>query len=248
MFTNEVWNHRKFINFWTHPMKTNSLMWRLFMSSSMKADMTVKTITSTNPSWTRSPLSHDEVIKWTKAKVFVYSDSVLCFGKMLIPSEANERWTGQVVDFQLSDSYAELLRNDGEPNEFEWNILPGLTSLQILQKIQDDLQGRLIEPEEFGDRIIFMSVFNDIDRTLKGNEGNCISNSDKVKTYAQRFSQGHWTFFGLGDEKKWYGNRKNKPEGKWDSVDSKMVQRFRETGHHVFAGASALSRWILQRF
>ena len=201
MFANEVWNHGEFIKFWTHPMKTNILMWRLFMSSSMKAAIhlapnysenlvvfgiknfeeiqhlfcvthklisddpeeipTVKTITSTNPSWTRSPLSHDQVIKWTKAKVFVYSDSVLCFGKMLIPSEAYERWTGQVADFQLSDSYAELLGIDEEPIEF-----------------------------------------------------NCISNSDKVKTYARRFSQGHWTFFGPGDEKRWYGNRKNKPDGK----------------------------------
>ena len=101
------------------------------------------------------------MIKWAEANVLVYSDSFLCLGKMLDHSEANERWKGQVADFQLSDSYAELLGMDGEPIEFEWNIVLGLTSLQILWKIQADLQRRNIEPEEFGDRIIFYGNRND---------------------------------------------------------------------------------------
>ena len=43
---------------------------------------------------------------------------------------------------------------------------PGLTSLEILQKIQKDLQDRNIEPKNFEDRIIFM--FSDIEWTKKG--------------------------------------------------------------------------------
>ena len=42
--------------------------------------------------WMRSTLCHDQAIKWTKAKVNVYSDSVLCLGKMHGHSEANENW------------------------------------------------------------------------------------------------------------------------------------------------------------
>ena len=102
----------------------------------------------------------------------------------------------------MSLSYKELLGIDGEPIEFEWK---GFSSLQFLQKIQDDLQERNIKPEEFTDRIIFMSVFNDIDWTRKGNDGICISNSEKVKEHAKIFSRGHWAFRGPGDEKKWYG-------------------------------------------
>ena len=49
-------------------------------------------------------------------------------------------------------------------------------------------------------------MFNDIDWTRKGNDGFCISNLENVKEDAKRFSQGHWTFLGPGDEKKWYGN------------------------------------------
>ena len=36
-------------------------------------------------------------------------------------------------------------------------------------------------------------------------------------------------------------------EGKWNSNASQMVQRFKETGHPVSTGASALSRAILTR-
>ena len=56
--------------------------------------------------------------------------------------------------------------------------------------------------EMITDRIIFTSMFN---WTGKGNDGICISNSEKRKEYAKRFSQGHWMFFGPGHEKKWYG-------------------------------------------
>ena len=76
-----------------------------------------------------------------------------------------------------------------------------------------------------------MSMFNDIDWTRKRNDEICIWNSEEVKTYAKKFSQGHWTFLGPGDEKKWYGKPKYPPEAKWNSVASQMAQRFKETGH-----------------
>ena len=111
------------------------------------------------------------------------------------------RWEGQVEEFKMSASYKELLVIDEEPIEFEWNILTGFSSLQLLQKIQNDLRERNIEPEKFTDRIIFMSMFNDIDWTRKGHDGICISNSERVKEYEKRFSRGHWTFLGPGHEK-----------------------------------------------
>ena len=46
----------------------------------------------TAPSWTRSTLSHDRVITWRKARVRVYSDPVLCLGKLSDYFEANQRW------------------------------------------------------------------------------------------------------------------------------------------------------------
>ena len=99
----------------------------------------------------------------------------------------------------------EFLGIRGEAVEFERNIFPGFTTLEILQKIQDDLQKKNIEPKHFTDRIIFMSMFNDIECTKRNIDETCISNSKKAKLYAKIFSRGHWTFVGPGDDKKWYG-------------------------------------------
>ena len=113
-------------------IKTNVLIWRMFMSSSMKAAihlgpnyltnqevhkntnfeeiqslfnitqkkvldhseeiLNVNTIERTSLSWTKSTLSHNQVIKWTR----VYSDCAPCLEKMYEHSDAIERcidWT-----------------------------------------------------------------------------------------------------------------------------------------------------------
>ena len=92
-----------------------------------------------------------------------------------------------------------------------------------------------------------MSMFNDIDWTRKGNDGSRISNSEKVKENAKRFSHGHWTLFGPGDDKKWYGTLSYTLEGKWDSEATQMVERFKDTGHTVFKSIFALGRGILEQ-
>ena len=101
--------------------------------------LNVNMIECTSPSWTRSSLAHDQAIKWAKAKARVYSDSVLCVGKMSHLADATRRWEGQVEESQQTDSYRDFFGIDGEPIEFEWNIFPGLLSLEILQKIQKRL-------------------------------------------------------------------------------------------------------------
>ena len=53
---------------------------------------------------------------------------------------------------------------------------------RFFRKIQDDLRERNIQPEEFTDQIIFMSMFNDIDWTRKGKDGICASNSEKSRS------------------------------------------------------------------
>ena len=50
--------------------------------------------------WMRSTLLHDKVTKLAKAKVHVYSNSVLCLGKVHEHSEANAKWKDLLEDFQ----------------------------------------------------------------------------------------------------------------------------------------------------
>ena len=156
----------------------------------------VQVTDSKDPSWKKQKISHPQVIKWTKAKVHVYSDSVLRLGELSALPDAAERWKGQLVDFQTTVSNQEFYGIDGELIEWKWNILPGLTSLAMLRKVQDHLQNSNIKPENFGDRIILMSMFNDTDWNTKNNEGECISKSEEIRDHAERFSQGHWTVLG----------------------------------------------------
>ena len=65
--------------------------------------------------------------------------------------------------------------------------------------------------------------------------------------YAARFPRGHWSFLGPGDEKTWYGTLGVSPEGKWNPIAKEMAEHFKETGHPVFGGISALNLGILKR-
>ena len=74
--------------------------------------------------WETSELLKDQAIKWTKARVYVYSDSVLRLGKMYGPEDAVKRWTDQVSTLKMCHTFRELQGLDGEPIDFEWKIFP----------------------------------------------------------------------------------------------------------------------------
>ena len=125
--------------------------------------------------------------------------------------------------------------------EFEWNIFPGFTTLQLCNKVQQFLSKKSVAPEELTGRIIFMSMFNDISWGSKDNEQECESNAKLVSIYARRLSPGRWSFFGPGSEKKCYSTHEIKPQGKWDRVAELMMIKFSESGHPVFRATSPLS-------
>ena len=141
----------------------------------------VNTIESASPSWTRSVLSHEQVIQWTKSKVCVYSDSFLCLGKMNQSEDGITKCEGQVEEFKMSLSYKEQLGIDGEQIEFEWHIRPGFSSLQILQKIQDVCENGTsnLRSSHTGSSSCQCSTTST--GKEKGNEGICISNSKKSR-------------------------------------------------------------------
>ena len=61
-----------------------------------------------------------------------------------------------VVVRQSSSSFVPSVIKTNVP---EWNVIPGFSSLQILQKIHNDLRERNIEPEKFTDWIIRQHFF-----------------------------------------------------------------------------------------
>ena len=95
----------------------------------------VKTVNWENSSWKYLSLIGDEqVISLQRTKVYVFSDSVLCLGKMDENPQSNIAWEDRLTWFKDSPQHRTMDRIDGEPIEFEWNIFPGFTTLQALQQ------------------------------------------------------------------------------------------------------------------
>ena len=71
----------------------------------------------------------------TNAKTYVFADSVLCLRKM--GDDPIATWNNQIHWYSKDNHLKELNRIDGMPAEFEWKIFPGLTTLGLLEKIQN---------------------------------------------------------------------------------------------------------------
>ena len=86
----------------------------------------VNTINWDDSSWKHlSLIGDEEVISLSHAKVYVFSDSVLCLGKVNQNPISNTVWEDKLTWFKDSPQYRTLDTIDGEPMEFEWNIVPG---------------------------------------------------------------------------------------------------------------------------
>ena len=197
-------------------------------------------------SWKRLSLIGDEtVINLQSTKVYVFSDSVLCLGRVLQHPDSNEAWKNRVTGIQSGISYRDDDAINGESTEFEWNIFPGFTTLQLCGKINDLLSDLGQTPETFTGRILFMSMFNDISCDRKGNKDECLANVGVVKVLARRFGVGQRSFIGPGSEEKWYSAEISQ-QGAWDNIAEDMLLKFAESGHPTFRATTPLSRGILK--
>ena len=132
--------------------------------------------------------------------MFVNSDSVLYLCKLHGPEDARRKWNDRGSTLKMCYTFRELQRLGGDPIDFEWKIFSGAKALDILHKFQADLQGKNITPEKISDRIMFMSMFNDIELERKDNEYSCALTSRQIKEYASNCKDGHWAI--LEPEKK----------------------------------------------
>ena len=78
-----------------------------------------------NHSWKYLSLIGDErIINLQRTKVYVFADSVLCLGKILQNPESSDACEQKI---KSSQKY----RNDRMDGEFEWNIFPRFSTLQL---------------------------------------------------------------------------------------------------------------------
>ena len=78
-------------------------------------------------SWKHLSLIGDEtVINLQRAKVYVFSDSVLCLGRVHQHPTSNEAWKeriGWIITYKSHRDYDGI---NGEPTEFEWHYVAAL--------------------------------------------------------------------------------------------------------------------------
>ena len=208
----------------------------------------VDTIPLDKHSWKYLSLIGDEtIINLQRAKVCVFSDSVLCLGRVREYPKSNESWKNRIEWITTSQSYRDYDGISGEPTEFEWNIFPRLTTLQLCGKVTDLLSKLGETPETFTGRIPFMSMFNDISCDKKDNEEECLANAEVLLSiYAKKFGIGQWSFIGPGPEKKWYSMEENSTQGIWDHIAEQMLVEFAESGCPIFRATTPLSRGKLK--
>ena len=103
--------------------------------------------------------------------------------------QPNSAWEDRLTWFKSSPKYRDLDKIDGQPMEFERNIFPGFTTLQLCSKVQELLSRLSVEPEKFTGRIILISMFNDISWGSKENKKVRIKCSARFSLYAKRFPQ-----------------------------------------------------------
>ena len=198
-------------------------------------------------SWKHLSLIGDEtVINLQRTKLYVFSDSVLCLGKVHQHPESNKAWKERIGWIVTDKSYRDYDGINGEPTEFEWNIFPGFTTLQLCGKVTDPLSRLGETPEIFTGRILFMSMFNEISCDKKGNEEECVANAEVVSILARKFGVGQWSFIGPGSEKKCYSLEENSPQGIWDHIADKMLLEFAKSGCPTFRATTPFSRGNLK--
>ena len=70
--------------------------------------------------WMSTSLLHSRTYQYSTAKAYVFSDYVLCLGRML--NDPFESWKKQIQWYLDTNYFSDLNRTDGQPMEFEWGI------------------------------------------------------------------------------------------------------------------------------
>ena len=74
-----------------------------------------------------------------------------------------------------------------------------------------------------------------------------IASAHSVTEYARRFTRGHWSFLGLGSEKKWYRTHVSKLDGQCDKIVEHMMLNFAESGHPILRATNAMKKRRIEK-
>ena len=207
------------------------------------------------------------VVNLQLTKVYVFSDSVLCLGKIFENSQSNDAWEERLgwfksslinrssdrIEipqsnsawedrlgwFKSSPTYRNFDRIDGEPMEFEWDCSSVKKSKVYCW---DQEKNQRISQDELSSCRCSTTFLVDQETMKKNASQMPIS----FLFFARRFGTGQWSFIGPGSEKKWYSISEDSPQGVWNNMAERMMLEFAESGHPIFRATSPLSRGQLK--
>ena len=190
--------------------------------------------------WTQLSLVNDEdVISLSRAKVYVFSDSVLCLAKMNQNPTSNSVWKRHLGWFKDSAQSTENQWNSSEC----FSRIHHIAARRRSPKVHEQNERTWTIP-----RTNYLHVDVQWHHVVMSRQWNgmycwfhtCVYISQK------RFPAGRWSFLGPGSEKKWYSTYNEWPRGEWDRLAELMVIKFRESGHPVFRATSPFARGMLK--
>ena len=130
--------------------------------------------------------------------------------------------------------------------EFEWDIFPGFTTLQLCNKVHE-FMSKMVTHHNSKDELSSCRCSMTSHADLKTVNGNAVLTPYLCQNLQKdSFPAGRWSFLGPASEKKWYSTYSKRPQGEWDRVAELMMIKFRESGHPVFRATSPLSRGTLK--
>ena len=168
--------------------------------------------------WMSTSLLHSRAYQYSTAKVYVFSDSVLCLGKM--GDNPVESWKKQIHWYSDHNYFSELNRIDGQPMEFAWKIFPGFTTVAILKEIQRVS----VQRHCTGRKRKHRGMFSEFNWSFE------VRSQDSLRSLV---ILGTWI-------RKGTKTCSDKPDGNWDrTADMMILQLTAESGHPIFRASSA---------
>ena len=129
----------------------------------------INLIDSQDLRWISTNLLHSRAYQYANAKVYVFSDSVLCLGRIGDNPVGSKK--KKIEWYSETNFFSELHRIEMESRWSSSGRFSQDSRQRVFSRRFRKTMGELqCDPPDFQDRFVFMSMFNDIVQDAKGNE------------------------------------------------------------------------------
>ena len=198
------------------------------------------------PMWRETTLITDRALQFATAKTYVFSDSVLCLGR--ISDEPVKAW-GKQDQVAFGNALSQRFGSDRRGADgVRVEKFPSIHNIGNSRRdSKDDRRlNQSVNQSNSKEGSSSCQCTMTLTGQKRGNKDNCIANALTVTEYARRFTQGHWSFLGPGSEKKWCATHVNKPAGECDKTAEGMLLNFAESVQPAFRASSPFERGELK--